>query len=113
MKKVVDYRMHPEHPAVDLYKEIFNKPVLVLGHRDASLKQDDTHYSLKWIETNFMDWVHDFEGLDYKKDLLNRVDQFNQVCKTHQCKIFKYYDGELEDDRKRFASYFIGFIPCE
>jgi len=31
MKKL-DYRMHPEHPAVELYKEIFNKPVLVLGH---------------------------------------------------------------------------------
>jgi len=113
MKKLLDYRMHPEHPAVELYREILRKPVYELNHRDATLQQDDCLYRLKWIETNFMDWVHDIEGLDYKQDLLKRVDQFNQVCKTHQCKIFKYYDGEYEDDRKRFATYFIGFIPCE
>lgn len=107
--KTHDYRMHPDHPAVELYKEIFNRLALTLGHRDASLNLGDIHYSLKWIETNFMEWEPD--GLDYKEDLLNRVEKFNQTCTTHKCEIFNYYDGEYEDDRKRFASYFIGFIP--
>jgi hypothetical protein len=73
MKKL-DYRMHHEHSAVELYKEILRKPVCELNHRDASLQQNDCLYQLKWIETNFMDWKHDIEGLDYKRDLLKRVD---------------------------------------
>jgi hypothetical protein len=101
--------MYPEHPAVEFYKEIFNKPVYALGHRDASLTLGETKYMLKSIETNFMDWRHDFEGLDYKQELLNRVEKFNQACKTYKCEIFKYYDGDEEEDRKRFARYFIGF----
>jgi hypothetical protein len=105
--KIVNYRINEQHPSWDLFKQIFKNEFEDKGFRDATDNISDEIKLLMYYETRFKDWECEM-GKVYKYFLNTAVATFNQISKTHELFIYKFHDGELDDDRWRYAEYWIG-----
>jgi len=108
MKTSVDYRIKESHIDYPLFKAVFESELQGSGFRDASANTFEEEKELWCKETRLKTWdCHN--GRIYKKRLWKMLDLFNLKSKELTAFIYKLHDGELDDDRYRFADYWIGF----
>jgi len=108
MKKVVDYRIKETHVDYPLFKAVFESELQGSGFRDASANTFEEEKELMCKETRFKSWNNEDARL-YWVNLLRMCNWFNDNSEELDVFIYKIHDGELDDDRYRFADYWIGF----